>query len=151
MEVTTYNLIDTYKEAEFFLARLLKTRQNLNSNKASVVLLSGDLGAGKTSFVQGLARALGVTDSITSPTFVLEKIYPLASGQPFAKLVHIDCYRLDSKADLKPLEVEGILADKNNLVVVEWPEKVPNFWPQEALKIKFTFIDDTTRNISYDI
>lgn len=150
MEVVTHNLIDTYKEAEIFLAHLLKTSQNFNFNKAVVVLLSGDLGAGKTSFVQGLARALGVTDSITSPTFVLEKIYRLASDQPFTKLVHIDCYRLDSRANLKPLEIEDILADKNNLVVVEWPEKVPNFWPPEALKVKFTFINDTTRNISYD-
>lgn len=152
MEVTTYNLTETYKQAEIFLAHLIKVRPNIKSTQATVVLLSGDLGAGKTSFTQGLALALGVKDNVTSPTFVIEKIYPLTTttSQPFINLVHIDCYRLNSSEDLKKIGIEKILATKNNLVVVEWPEQAPNLWPKEAKEVKLTFINDTTRNISYD-
>lgn len=96
---------------------------------ATLVTLSGDLGAGKTSYTQGVARALGVTSAVTSPTFVLMKIYPL-EGQAFSRLVHIDAYRLQGGKDLPALGFSEILADPKNLVLLEWPELVADGLPK---------------------
>lgn len=129
------------------LARGLAAKLEPKLVRATVLGLSGDLGSGKTTFVQFLARSLGVAEKITSPTFVIEKIYKLA-GQKFAKLVHIDAYRLESGQELTHLGLAEILADRNNLVVIEWAERV-----EEVLgayqEIKFKFIDENTRQISF--
>jgi tRNA threonylcarbamoyladenosine biosynthesis protein TsaE len=101
---------------------------------ATLVALSGDLGAGKTTFVQGVARALGVVDIVTSPTFVLEKIYQLV-GQKFARLIHIDAYRLNGSEELHAIGWDEIIADPKNLVLVEWPEKVADAIPEYAIRI----------------
>jgi len=106
---------------------------------ATLVTLSGDLGAGKTSYTQGVARALGVTGTVTSPTFVLMKIYPL-QDQPFTQLVHIDAYRLQGGKDLAPLGLTEIFADAGSLVLLEWPELVADGLPKAdhavSLKVK---------------
>jgi tRNA threonylcarbamoyladenosine biosynthesis protein TsaE len=90
---------------------------------ATLITLSGELGAGKTSFTQGIAQALGIIESITSPTFVLEKVYEL-SDQAFSRLVHIDAYRLEGDMSLKPLGFHDLYTDPTNLIVIEWPERV---------------------------
>jgi len=96
---------------------------------ATLVTLSGELGAGKTSFTQGVARALGVAGAVTSPTFVLMKIYPLENSS-FARLVHIDAYRLQGGKDLAPLGLDAIFADTSALVLLEWPEQVADGLPE---------------------
>jgi tRNA threonylcarbamoyl adenosine modification protein YjeE len=79
---------------------------------ATLITLSGELGAGKTSFTQGAARALGVTEAVTSPTFVLEKIYSLPKNETgFARLVHIDAYRLEGGVALAPLNFLELVGD----------------------------------------
>ncbi|MEO6536372.1 MAG: tRNA (adenosine(37)-N6)-threonylcarbamoyltransferase complex ATPase subunit type 1 TsaE [Candidatus Paceibacterota bacterium] len=118
---------------------------------ATLVTLSGELGAGKTSFTQGLAKALGVTDSITSPTFVLEKVYdlPEITSRGFARLVHIDAYRLEGSESLLPLGVDLLLPDPSNLIILEWPEMVDGQLPSPDVSITITVEPDTTRTISY--
>lgn len=118
---------------------------------ATLVTLSGELGAGKTSFTQGLAKALGVTDSITSPTFVLEKVYdlPETTNRGFARLVHIDAYRLEGSESLLPLGVDLLLPDPSNLIILEWPEMVDGQLPSPDVSITITVEPDTTRTISY--
>ena len=91
---------------------------------ATLITLSGELGAGKTTFVQGIAQALGVEEVVTSPTFVIMKIYDLA-GQRFSRLVHMDAYRLKGKEHLRVLGWDALLADPGNLICIEWPEKIP--------------------------
>ena len=115
---------------------------------ATIVALSGDLGAGKTTFVQGIARALGVTETVTSPTFVLEKIYPLVD-QSFARLIHIDAYRLNSADELHALGWDDIIADRENLVLVEWPEKVADAIPEYAIRIMIEGSGES-REITYE-
>ncbi|MFH1183132.1 MAG: tRNA (adenosine(37)-N6)-threonylcarbamoyltransferase complex ATPase subunit type 1 TsaE [Candidatus Moraniibacteriota bacterium] len=84
-----------------------------------VIFLSGILGAGKTVLVRGIANALGIKSKIPSPTFNIFRAYDIASG---GKLYHFDCYRLKKYADLIELGWEEILADKKNIIVLEWPE-----------------------------
>ena len=90
---------------------------------ATLITLSGELGAGKTAFTKAAANALGVAEVVNSPTFVLEKIYRL-ENQAFARLIHIDAYRLESGAELAPIGFDELMHDPANLVFLEWPEKV---------------------------
>jgi len=119
---------------------------------AVVLVCSGDLGAGKTAFVQGLARALGLKGKIQSPTFVLEKIYALPARAHrefgFARLVHIDAYRLEHPRELAALGFKELAADASNLIVIEWGEKVRKLLPRGYRELKFTFLNRTTREIA---
>jgi tRNA threonylcarbamoyladenosine biosynthesis protein TsaE len=96
-----------------------------NSDKALVVGLSGYLGAGKTAFVKAVAKILGVNESVTSPTFVLMKFYKTNSKfDKWQNLVHLDLYRLEKKEELKALDLPRVINNKNNLIMIEWPENV---------------------------
>ncbi len=116
---------------------------------AILVTLSGELGAGKTAFTKTVAAALGVADTVTSPTFVLEKIYALPPAKRFARLVHIDAYRLDSGEDLAPLGFDELMKDSGNLVVLEWPEKVADALPEPAARISIVAREDGSRILAY--
>lgn len=115
---------------------------------ATLITLSGELGAGKTSFVQGVASALGVVGSVTSPTFVLEKIYQL-HGPSFSKLVHIDAYRLTGGEELRALGFDELMGEVGNLVLLEWPEKVIDLLPAPAHRITLSIPSTEGRTISY--
>ncbi len=117
---------------------------------ATLVTLSGELGAGKTAFTQALARALGVAETVNSPTFVLEKTYALPEGGAFERLVHIDAYRLNGGNELGPLDVDVLLRDPGNLIVLEWPERVSDALPAAARELAFRVTEDGSRIISYD-
>jgi len=96
-----------------------------NLKGGEILGLVGELGAGKTVFVQGLAEALGVKEIVNSPTFVLMKIYTIINPQStILNLVHIDAYRLDSFNQLKEIGVEEYLNKKDCLVVIEWADQV---------------------------
>lgn len=114
---------------------------NLSTKEKAVVCgLYGNLGAGKTSFTQAVAKELGVSENITSPTFVIEKIYEL-ENKKFTHLIHIDAYRLESSQELLSLGWEKIIDDKNNLILIEWPEKVADIMP-EHIKISLKVLDN---------
>ena len=97
-------------------------------NHATILALKGDLGSGKTAFTKELAKVLGVTEHVTSPTFVLAKTYPL-KDTTFSNLIHIDAYRLEEGEDLNPIGFSDMLDDPNNLIVLEWPERVEGALP----------------------
>lgn len=115
---------------------------------ARVVALSGDLGAGKTAFAQGVAKALGVREVVTSPTFVIEKVYDL-EAQGFGRLIHIDAYRLDGAEELRKLGWDTIVADPENLILIEWPERVPGLLPGDARTLSFAHGSGDERIITY--
>lgn len=121
------------------------------SAMATLVTLSGELGAGKTSFTQGVARALGVEEHVTSPTFVLEKIYELpgSTAHGFKRLVHIDAYRLEGERALEPLGFNELMQDRYNLIFLEWPERVEGQLAQAAHRIMLAVAPGNTRTISY--
>lgn len=117
---------------------------------ATLVTLSGELGAGKTAFVKAIAHALGVEDVVTSPTFVLEKIYKLGHRMSkFERLIHVDAYRLEKGADLAPLGFDELMQDAGNLILLEWPEKVADALPIPAVRISIVSNSDDSRMITY--
>ncbi|HJN63011.1 MAG TPA: tRNA (adenosine(37)-N6)-threonylcarbamoyltransferase complex ATPase subunit type 1 TsaE [Candidatus Paceibacterota bacterium] len=119
------------------------------SDKAIIFGLRGDLGSGKTTFVKAIAEHLGLKQTLTSPTFVIEKIYKL-ENKNFNHLIHIDAYRLEKGEELKTLGWEEISSDPNNLIFIEWPENVSDILPENTKYINFEFIDDKIREISYE-
>ena len=109
---------------------------------AIVVALIGELGAGKTTFVQKFAKALGITEPVLSPTFVILKKY--------GNLVHIDAYRLESAKELEALEIYDLIADPNNVIFIEWADRVKEILPDNSITIHFDHVNETTRKISID-
>jgi tRNA threonylcarbamoyladenosine biosynthesis protein TsaE len=118
------------------LAKELKKFSPLKKNKATIVGILGDLGAGKTTFVQGFAVALGVRERITSPTFVIMKKFPVHDHKiKNSFFYHFDFYRLNSAKDLKEIDFKKIAADPRNLIIVEWPDRIKNFNKNISIKI----------------
>lgn len=117
--------------------------------RAHVVGLRGELGAGKTTFVQHVARELGVEDVVTSPTFVIAQRYR-TQHPVFKTLVHMDAYRLEGEVN-DTIGFSDYLDDPHTLVLVEWPEQLPREvpLPANAPTLTFTVIDETTRELSY--
>lgn len=115
---------------------------------ATVVALSGELGAGKTAFSQAVAAELGVTETVVSPTFVIMKTYATTHAH-FTKLVHIDAYRLQGGVELSKLGWSEILADSHTLVLIEWPEQVADVIPADALRVSLEHVSDSQRSISF--
>ncbi len=151
MQTNTHNLVEFQKAAADF-ARGLRPVQG----HATVVGLYGDLGAGKTTFVQAAAKALGVSETVNSPTFLIVKSYKLparrlAGGkvESFKTLVHIDAYRLKHSYELRKLHFVELLADPKNLILIEWADKVADLLPKDHIKLHFEFIDDTTRKVTH--
>ncbi len=104
---------------------------------ARVLLLRGDLGSGKTTFMRGFARGLGARGRVASPTFIIVRRMPVARG-PFANLFHIDAYRLSSGANIRVLGVREALRDPRNVLAVEWPDTVRGALPRGALTVRFS-------------
>lgn len=121
------------------------------SNRATVIGLRGELGAGKTTFTQTCANLFGISENVTSPTFVLLKKYKLGSSvleEKFNFLIHIDAYRLKNGAELNAIGWQEIISNPKNLVMIEWPELVKDAMPANTIYIDFKHIDETTREIT---
>ncbi len=109
------------------------------AEQAVVVALQGDLGSGKTTFVQGLAKGLGIKENITSPTFTIIKRYD--------NFYHIDCYRLDKSEEILELGLKEIISNPKNIIAIEWPERIKKFLPKNTIYYKFKFADKSKREI----
>ena len=118
---------------------------------ATIVALSGVLGAGKTAFTQSLASSFGVEETVTSPTFVIQKIYALPAGSRggFKRLIHIDAHRITKAHELEVLGWSEIAADPDNIIVIEWPEHAAILIPRDAHRVRIEHIDEYARDISY--
>ena len=105
--------------------------------KAAVIALRGELGAGKTTFVQTLAKEFGVKEIVQSPTYVLMKKYEVSHPR-FKTLIHIDAYRLQGAQEFAALWPEEFLNDPSALVCIEWPERAQGALPKPDIVIKFS-------------
>lgn len=142
MKYVSKSLDETQKIAQELI-------ENLEQND-NIILLQGDLGAGKTTFSQGVLEYLGAEGPFTSPTFVIMKDYAInfsnQKGARFEKIYHLDCYRIDS-AGLLDLGWVDIIKNKKNLILLEWPEKILEALPEEYLKIDFKVLGENEREI----
>jgi tRNA threonylcarbamoyladenosine biosynthesis protein TsaE len=140
---------DTKKFAQETATKLLKNPQNKTG--ALVLALYGELGSGKTTFAQGFARVLGIQEPILSPTFTIIKIYQIPSPfKNFQMLYHVDCYRLQNEKELLELGWEEVISNPHNIVLVEWPERVPKAMPKESRKLSFTQKGGDKRDIIFE-
>ncbi len=129
-----------------FVSSFLNEVSTINSDTSLLIGLSGNLGAGKTTFTQELARQLEIPEKITSPTFVLMKKYEIDFGQ-FKKLVHIDAYRVEDVSEISILNLPEIFADKENLILLEWPEKIAEILPEKKITVTLE-VDEEDREIN---
>ena len=135
------NLDETSKIAADFIASLKPLKS------ACVVGLFGELGAGKTTFTRSAAEALGIEETVNSPTFVIERIFSVPNGV-FKHFIHIDAYRLVHGQDLINLGWNEIVQDPENLIFIEWPEKVLDILPEERIEVQFEHLNEKSRQIT---
>ena len=109
-----------------------------------VVCLQGDLGAGKTTFVQGVAQGWGSMDSVSSPTFILVNVYRRADG---GQLFHMDAYRIASAPEAEELDLDTMLTE--GALLIEWPERIDGLVPEEHLWIELEHVDEEDREMKF--
>lgn len=136
----------TKEGLETLVEAVLVECRKFTDGGAVVIALHGDLGAGKTTFVQTLGRALGITEQITSPTFTIMKGYETTDSD-FAHLIHMDAYRIEDLSELGPLRFSDILSSPQTLFCIEWAEKIASVLPAQALNISLTISSENTRTV----
>lgn len=146
---TQFNIEEISKIAQKVLDKILK----MDNKKARVVALSGNLGAGKTTLTQEFGRQLGIKENIISPTFVIMKIYKISPRSKyysnFKQLIHIDAYRLESSEELLKIGWKELEEDKDNLIIIEWPENAKKALSGYEYSVKLEHADDQTRVIEF--
>jgi len=110
-----------------------------------VICLQGNLGAGKTTFVQGLAQGWGSIDSVSSPTFIIVNEYRRATG---GQIFHLDAYRLDSVPEAEELDLDSMLAE--GVLIIEWPEKLDGLIPNDRLWITLDHVQEEQRQMRFN-
>ncbi|HEY1037621.1 MAG TPA: tRNA (adenosine(37)-N6)-threonylcarbamoyltransferase complex ATPase subunit type 1 TsaE [Candidatus Paceibacterota bacterium] len=143
-ETITY----TIGEIPEVASKVIEFLRSTDRTEAVVVGLNGDLGAGKTTFSKEIARQLGVTETVTSPTFVIQKTYP-TTDPVFQNFVHIDAYRLDEARELSVLGFEKLVSEPENLIFVEWPERVADILPGSTIQIHISVLDEHSREMKF--
>ena len=128
--------------------KIINEVKEMRHDTATVITLEGDLGSGKTTLTQEIAKILGVKEKVISPTFVIMKRYQIIDDT-FKQLVHIDAYRLNKSQELLNLGWEEILAEKTNLIIVEWSSQVPECIPDHSCKIELSHDQEDTRIIKF--
>lgn len=145
----TRNSIQTKKIGESLAERFLKHKTP--KQKALILGLEGDLGGGKTTFLQGFAKGLGIKEKILSPTFVIMKKFNLKlSTGDFQMFYHFDCYRLRIAKEILDLNFEKIINNPNNIVAIEWSDRISKIMPLETIFLRFKFVNQNNREITID-
>ncbi len=125
---------------------LLKNSLFSSAETGAIICLSGDLGAGKTTFTQGLLKGLKIKGPYTSPTFSIIKHYK--SNSKFTNVYHIDAYRINSK-DLLELGFKDFTGKENSVTIIEWPENVKKIIPTSAVWINFEWLSEKERKLTF--
>lgn len=144
------------KKIENFALQNRSPHKDTESFGSTVVGLSGDLGAGKTTFSKCVAARLGVKEVVTSPTFGIQKQYKAhgadnfgPQAQIFKEFVHIDAYRIEDLREVETLRFVELFQKPKTLIFIEWPEKIEEVLPKDTILLSFEAIDENTRKISY--
>lgn len=140
----TNNASQTKKIGESLAKKILNKKKK--EKKAQVLALQGELGGGKTTFLQGFAKSLGIKERILSPTFVILKKFRLLN-QNFKFFYHIDCYRVKKEREILSLGFKKIISDPQNIITVEWANHIKNILPKGVISIDFSFHNKNKRKI----
>lgn len=127
-------------------AKVFLSELQANQAQATVIALHGDLGAGKTAFVQEIGKILGVPETITSPTFTIMRQYDVES-EKFDSLVHIDAYRLESENEIGPLKIAELLTKPRTLICIEWAERLASILEEKTIHLSLTINEDESRTV----
>lgn len=136
-------------EVNFTLNEIKDTATALlkKANTNKVFAFHGEMGTGKTTFIHALCEAMGVTDTISSPTFSIINQYKSTDGQT---IYHMDLYRIKDEEEAMNAGVEDCLYS-GNICLVEWPEKAPGVFPEDTLHIAISSLDDNTRKLQINL
>lgn len=115
--------------------------------EAVVIGLKGDLGGGKTTFLKGFARGLGIKKKILSPTFIIMRRFKICN-LPFKNFYHFDCYRIKKPKEILNLGFKEITANPQNIVCLEWADRIKKILPKNSLILNFQFKDKNKRRIT---
>jgi len=116
------------------------------NQKAFIIGLVGDLGCGKTAFLQGFVRGLGIKEKITSPTFIILKKFSIPNSN-FQYFYHIDCYRINRSKEILSLGLNEIIDNPQNIIAIEWVDKISKVLPKKFLLFEFQFVGKNKRKI----
>jgi tRNA threonylcarbamoyladenosine biosynthesis protein TsaE len=145
-KITTKSIKETQKLGQDIAKNILE----LPARKGATVLgLHGNLGSGKTTFLQGFAKGLKIKEKILSPTFVIQKRFKL-KDRNFKNFYHIDCYRLKDHKDILSLDFKKIVENPENIIALEWPEKIKKVLPKNTIIINFKFISQNIRGVIFN-
>ncbi len=139
--------VSSESELEEVAQTLVLELEQEKIEQATILGLSGELGAGKTTLTKAIARTLGVHEHVPSPTFVLARYYPIPKHATWSTLVHIDAYRIESLDELRPLRFASLFAEPKNLVVLEWPERLTGALPPHTRMLELVVEGETVRRI----
>lgn len=152
MENKKVVIVNNVNELDAFAVSFLSDLIATNITGSKVLGLSGDLGAGKTTFSKAVAKELGIQEVVTSPTFGIQKQYKVLNpkySEIFSEFVHIDAYRIEDIKETEPLRFVELFQKPNTLIFIEWPEKIAEILPKDTIMLSFESIDENTRKISY--
>lgn len=140
---TSHSEADTVRLGEYFACRYVRM--------GTVACIRGELGAGKTHFIKGIAKALGIDErELTSPTFSLAhefELYGRAGSSNLRALYHLDCYRFEKPEELLQLGIEDYLYPKHAATIIEWPERIESFIPEHSIEVMIDVISENERKI----
>lgn len=152
----TKNAKETKAFGKRLANRITGTRQKaLGTSGAVVLALSGNLGSGKTTFTQGFAQGLGITQRILSPTFIIMRNYRIelqAKDSKLKEFFHVDLYRLEENIgdELTNLGIKEAWSDSGNIIAIEWAEKAKDVLPDDTIWVKFESVGEDKRRILVD-
>jgi tRNA threonylcarbamoyladenosine biosynthesis protein TsaE len=146
-EIITENYKQTQRIGQDLAKKIIK---NKLPKKATILALKGNLGSGKTTFLQGFAKGLDIKEKILSPTFVIMKKFKITKNK-FNYFYHFDCYRFDNSKEIFDLGFKKIINDPKNIISIEWPDKIKKVLPKKIFIIEFKFIEENKREINLKI
>ena len=146
MKILTVNCEETKKVGQLLAKKFLTSPLK---KKAFIIGMEGELGGGKTTFVQGFAGGIGIREKILSPTFVILKRFKITKLK-YKNFYHIDCYRTEKLKDILELGFKEIISNPENIVAIEWADRIKKILPKDTFWIKFKFLDKEKRQIIFN-
>lgn len=140
-------ITNSAKETQKLGQKLAKEILIKKRKGAFILALIGNLGGGKTTFLQGFAEGIGTKEKILSPTFVIQKRFSACAGR--SNFYHIDCYRLNKPEDILELGWKEIIKNTDNIIAVEWPEKIKKFLPKNTITVEFAYLEKNKRLVVF--